>query len=210
MRILLALLAIVSCSGSSLARADAALRKVPIVFHVAEQAGVPVVDESFLAAQLEFANVIYRELGFELVRVKRTKLAARHARLVERSDRDALQTSLQPGVVNCFVVLSLMDVDEPGRERKGVHWRVRAAPSRHFVVISAISTPFVLAHELGHFFGNQAHSEVAGNLMCYQQLESVPVLDEAQRLRVAQTLQGMLDKKYLRLVTQDAVRPTLK
>jgi hypothetical protein len=170
------------------AHAQDTLRRVPLVFHVVQQAGKPVADAAFLAAQLEHANVIYRALGFTLVAVAQKKLSAAHARLVERSDRDALRASLTPGVINCFIVATLMDVDEPGRERRGVHWHVRKEPSKHFVIVSAISGPYVLAHELGHFLGNPEHSDTPGNLMSYQHTEEVPVLDEVQKQHVLRTL----------------------
>jgi len=188
------------CALTSLALADTI--QVPLVFHVAEIEGKPVADEAFLQDQLEHANVIYRPLGFELAVVGRRKLAASHARLVDRGDRDALQASLRTGVINAFIVAQLMDVDEPGRERKGVHWRVRKKPSDHFVVVSIISFPYVLAHELGHFFGNQQHSDVPGNLMCYERTEAVPFLDESQQERVIQTIRAMFASRELRTVTK--------
>ncbi|MDB4989935.1 MAG: hypothetical protein JWN04_5113 [Myxococcaceae bacterium] len=199
-----------SCSVLSAPRvaADEALRKVPLLLHVAEHAGVPVADAAFLRQQVEFANLIYRAVGLELVVVKQQRLASRHARLVQRRDRDALQTSLQPGVVNWFVVATLMDVDEPGRERRGVHWRVRSDPRKHFVVVSAASSPFVLAHELGHFFGNQEHSEVPGNLMSYQQTDAVPVLDQVQKSRILTTLHALIERNELALVTPTATETT--
>ena len=67
----------------------------------------------------------------------------------------------------------------------GVHWRPRghgAAEGAHFVIVSAIAGPTVLAHELGHFFGNP-HSDVPGNLMSYERGEGPPVLDEVQMRR---------------------------
>jgi hypothetical protein len=173
------------------ARAEEPLRKIPIIFQIADRDGKPVADESFVASELEHANVIYRELGLELVDVSHHKLASRHARIVERRDRDALGALLRAGVINVFVVGCLMDVDEPGRERRGVHWRVRAQRDRHFVIVSAISGPYVLAHELGHFLGNPEHSDVPGNLMSYQQTDQVPMLDEAQREHVASTVAAL-------------------
>jgi hypothetical protein len=81
-----------------------------------------------------------------------------------------------------------------------VHWRVRRDPRRHFVVVSAISGPYVLAHELGHYFGNPEHSQIPGNLMSYLHTEAVPVLDSEQRQRVLATLQQLL--------TQGELEPT--
>jgi hypothetical protein len=171
--------------------------EVPVLLHVAQQAGLPVADEAFLATQLEHANLIYRSLGITFVRVGQQKLAQKHARLVTRADRDALRIRLQPGVLNCFIVASLMDVDEPERERRGVHWRVRKDPRRHFVVVSAIAFPWVLAHELGHFLGNPQHSDVPGNLMSYERTDAVPFLDDAQQTRVLQTLAALFESGEL-------------
>jgi len=206
----LSLLAATWCAASAV-RADEALREIPLAFQIADSDGKPVADDSFLASELEHANVIYRELGLKLVDVSRRKLAQRHARIVERRDRDALGALLRPGVINVFVVGCLMDVDEPGRERRGVHWRVRVEArgssarerkqnrTRHFVIVSAISGPYVLAHELGHFLGNPEHSDVAGNLMSYQYTDQVPVLDAAQRERVARTVAALFASGELAL-----------
>lgn len=195
--LLLALLAS-STFGATPTRAADVRRTIPIVFHVARSQGVPVADETFLESELAHANTIYRALGLELVRVSTTKLAQRHARIVERKDRDALGTQLTPGVINVFIVGCLMDVDEPGRERRGVHWRVRTDRQRHFVIVSAISGPYVLAHELGHFLGNPEHSDVPGNLMSYQQTGEVPVLNPAQRENVSRTVASLFASGELR------------
>jgi hypothetical protein len=203
----LSLLAL-SVSATVHARGDDDRRSIPIVFHVAHSEGKPVADDAFLASELEHANIIYRELGLELVRVSQDKLAQRHARIVERRDRDALGALLEGGVINVFIVGCLMDVDEPGRERRGVHWRVRNQRQRHFVIVSAISGPYVLAHELGHFFGNPEHSDVPGNLMSYQQTDAVPVLDPDQRNNVARTLESLFSSGELR--APSAARRTKK
>jgi hypothetical protein len=158
--------------------------QVPVLAHVARE-----VEPAFLDTQLEHANRIYEPLGIQLVIAGRRTLD--EARMITREDRDGLGAHLIDGVINWFVVTQLMDVDEPGRERRGVHWHVRAAPSKRFVIVSAIAGPYVLAHELGHFFGNPQHSDVAGNLMCYAQTDQVPVLDDAQQANVARTLRRM-------------------
>jgi hypothetical protein len=191
------------------ADADAAPRRIPLVLHLVERDGAPVADAAFIATQLEHANAIYRPLGFELVLVRQRKLAARHARLVARDDRDALAVALQPGVLNWFVVASLMDVDEPGRERRGVHWRLRTDRRRHYVIVSAISGPYVLAHELGHFFGNPEHSDVPGNLMSYQHTGEVPVLDAAQQQRVREAIAAMFASGELTTANGGRVRRKL-
>lgn len=171
--------------------------RVPIVFHVAQREGEPVAPPAFLAEQLAAARSIYGPLGVELVEHGRVPLGAEHAELVTRADRDALLPYVRWGEIHCFIVERLMDVDEPGRERRGVHWRPRPAPERSFVVVSQISKPYVLAHELGHWFGNREHSPVPGNLMSYTRTEQPPFLDAHQIRRVERTLAAMLESGKL-------------
>ena len=109
-----------------------------------------------------------------------------------REDRDALGTRVHEGVINCFVVSSLRDVDEPERMRRGVHWHSTSVTGAHYVILSAIAEPFVLAHELGHFLGNPRHSHTPGNLMSYTRLEGLPFLDAVQQARVRRRLQRYL------------------
>jgi hypothetical protein len=174
----------------TVARADEP-RRIPVIFHVAQRDGEAVAPASFIAEQLAAANSIYVPLGIELVERERVPIAG-HAELVTRADRDALARYFRRGAITCVVVAKLMDVDEPGRERRGVHWRPRPTPRRSFLIVSKISGPYVLAHELGHLFGNREHSEVPGNLMSYTRAEGPPFLDAAQVQRVQSTLAAML------------------
>jgi hypothetical protein len=179
------------CLVGSLARADAP-RRIPLILHVAQLDGEAVAPESFIADQLVAANSIYGPLGIELVESERVPLAAEHAEQVTRSDRDALVRYVRNGAIHVFIVAKLMDVDEPGRERRGVHWHPRPAPGLSFLIVSKISGRYVLAHELGHFFGNREHSNVPGNLMCYQRADGPPFLDDAQVRRIQSTLTTLL------------------
>src|SRR5262245_49060824 len=86
----------------AVARAGAPLR-VPVVFHVAQREGQAVAAESFMAEQLAAANAIYVPLGIELVDHERVSLAAKHADLVTRADRDALASYVKEGAIHCFV-----------------------------------------------------------------------------------------------------------
>lgn len=173
------------------------LRRIPVVFHVAQREGEAVAEGSFIAEQLGAANEIYGPLGIELVDVERIALGAEHAEMVTRADRDALARYLRKGAINCFVVDRLMDVDEPGRERRGVHWRPPPAGSQTLLIVSKISQRYVLAHELGHLFGNRTHSDVPGNLMSYARSDKPRFLDRAQIRRVLDTLGAMLKKGTL-------------
>lgn len=182
----------VECRAAETSGASGAPRRIPLIFHVAEREGEAVAPASFIAEQLAAASSIYGPLGIELVERARVPLGAQHAELITRADRDALLPYVRRGEIHCFIVAKLMDVDEPGRERRGVHWRPRPAPERSFLVVSKISMPYVLAHELGHWFGNREHSTVPGNLMSYTRSERPPFLDAAQARRVQRTLADML------------------
>jgi hypothetical protein len=164
---------------------------VPIVFHVAESRELHVAIEPFIASQVRHANQALAPTGIAFVDDGRQALAREHAVLVTREDRDALLTQVTPGAVHCMVVAKLMDVDEPGRERRGVHW-YRAGTSRpHMVILSTLAGDYVLAHELGHFFGNPAHSQQPGNLMSYLPGVLPPFLTEPQQQRVKRSLAAM-------------------
>jgi hypothetical protein len=164
---------------------------VPIVFHVAQSSEHRAQVEPFIESQLEHANLAFAPTGVGFVDAGRAKLSPAQAVLVTRADRDALLAQVAQGAVHCMVVARLMDVDEPGRERRGVHW-YRAGTSRpHMVIVSTLAGEYVLAHELGHFFGNPAHSQEPGNLMSYLPGVLPPVLTEAQQRRVRQSLVRM-------------------
>jgi hypothetical protein len=167
-------------------------RRIPLIVHVAQREGEAVAPASFISEQLAAANSIYQPLGIDLVDIERVPLGAEHAEMLTRSDRDALARHVKKGAVHVFIVAKLMDVDEPGRERRGVHWHPRPSPRDSYLIVSQISGRYVLAHELGHMFGNPEHSDVPGNLMCYQRAEGTPFLDAAQIRRVRRALAALL------------------
>src|SRR5262245_39811596 len=112
---------------------------LPIVFHVAtSNTGEPAVSDEFLTGQLVKAHAIFAPYGVRFVETGRRPLAATHAALENRADRDALGRYARRGAIDCFVVASLRDVDEPERMRRGVHWRSRSYRGTHFVILSAI------------------------------------------------------------------------
>ena len=65
-------------------------------------------------------------------------------------------------------------------------------PRQSFLIVSKISKPYVLAHELGHLLGNPKHSDVPGNLMSYERTAQTPFLDAAQVRNVKRTLAALL------------------
>jgi hypothetical protein len=179
------------CLPATRVRAEGT-RRIPLIVHVAQREGEAVAPASFISEQLAAANSIYQPLGIDLVDIERVPLGAEHAEMITRTDRDALARYVKKGAIHVFIVAKLMDVDEAGRERRGVHWHPRPSPRDSYLIVSQISGRYVLAHELGHMFGNPEHSDVPGNLMCYQRAEGTPFLDEAQIRRVRRALAALL------------------
>jgi hypothetical protein len=177
---------------------------LPIIVHVAQSGGRPVADAQFIAERIARANQIYApyQVGFALVRQQ--PLAAKYARMESRADRDALGAEAGHGAIDCFVVESLRDLDEPERMRRGVHWHSTTHPNAHFVILSVLGGPNVLAHELGHFLGNPEHSDTPGNLMSYQAADVTPFLDAAQLVKLRRALKGYLRRGELKLLPPSA------
>lgn len=178
--------AVAGAANAAPAQRGAPLPALPLVVTVADHEGRPVVGDAWLEEQVANANAIFGPHGVTFEVVARHRMDARHARLETRRDRHALGDLLHPRVIDCFVVLSLRDVDDPSRYRQGVHWRPRGdgyPRGAHFVIVSSIAGPTVLAHELGHYFGN-GHSDVPGNIMSYERGDVPPFFDEAQAARI--------------------------
>jgi hypothetical protein len=169
---------------------------VPIAVTVALEGGRPAVDEAWVDAQIAEANRLYAAVPVRFQRVAWRTTDAFPAHLVSREDRDRAAAALGPGVINLRVAASLLDVDEPGRVRRGVHWRLRADPRRRCILLSSIAPPAVLAHELGHYFGN-GHSDVPDNLMSYERTGADVALDPAQLRQVRQALRAALASREL-------------
>jgi hypothetical protein len=175
---------------------------LPIAFQIAQDAGHPVVDRAFLDDRVARANQIFAAYGVQFVAAGAVPLAGERAAIETAADRDVLGANVRRGVINCFVVGSLRDVDDPAQMRRGVHWHSRAYPGTHYVVLSSIAGPNVLAHELGHFLGNPRHSDVPGNLMSYQRTDALPFLDPTQAQRVARSVRDYLRSGELRAAAE--------
>ena len=176
------------------------VRVLPLHLHVAQVDGQPVVDASFIETRLARANAIYAPYRVRFAIRAQDELPARYAVQETRSDRDALAEHTTRLAIDCFLVASLRDVDEPERMRRGVHWHAQSRPGRHYVILSSIAGLNVFAHELGHFLGNPEHSQVVGNLMSYEHTDALPVLDAAQLERLERALAGYLRRGELRLL----------
>lgn len=125
-----------------------------IALHVVEVEDQPVQTPTWIFHHVAHANKLFAPIsvGFEVVSVD--ALPASKAKMETRTDRDHLGRKIfGRSVVHVFVVSRLADVDIEGEEIRGVHWRDRADTSRRWIILSAIGSPLVLAHEMGHFFG---------------------------------------------------------
>lgn len=178
---LIAALALLVAAG---AHAQAGFPVFPLALAIAEENGAPVVDDAWVTEEIAQANAIFSPSGVSFELRSRRPLDAHFTHLETRADRHALGEELRPDVVNVFVVGSLRDVDDTTLMRRGVHWRPAGMPGAHFCVVSSIAGPDVLAHELGHFFGNP-HSQTPNDVMSYQRDGTVtPFFERAELGRI--------------------------
>jgi hypothetical protein len=186
---------LVLCAASiSLAATPAAAQPTHIEIRpvVAAPDGQPVVDRARLVAWVDRANAIFAPYDLQFVLGPIETLDAPVDALV-RADRNALARQVAPEVLNLFVVRDLMDIDEPGRVRSGVHWKARHRGQLvHCIIMASYAVEGVLAHELAHFFGNPQHRHVAGNLVGYIPGLGLPRLDPDQEKRLRRALRRMV------------------
>jgi hypothetical protein len=156
-----------------------AIPVLPIVVSVAQVNGKPVRDDAWIDAQIAQAERLFGGIGIHLRKVKTQPLSDRFARLETRKDRDALAGELTSGVINVMIVDSLRDVDDPKLFRMGVHWRPQKDQKKHYVIVASSAWPTSMAHEIGHFFGND-HSKTVNNLMSYDRSGDEIFLNDTQ------------------------------
>ena len=133
---------------------------------IASENGKHVRDDAWIQNQIASANELFAPSNISFRWTQEKEIPAPLTEMHERKDRDALgELADVKKTIDLFLVAKLEDVDEPGRYRKGVAW-TRKADGRRYVILSAEAFDKVLAHELGHFFGNP-HTTVPDNLMSY-------------------------------------------
>ena len=182
-----------------------ALAPLPLAITVAQRDGAPVAEDRWIADQIAIANQIFGTVGVSFVDAERHTMGERHAAMESRRDRHRLGGLIHAQRIDIFVVASLRDVDEPSRMRQGVHWRPRGADypaGAHFVILSAIAGRTVLAHELGHYFGNR-HSSTSGNIMSYEGRDAPPFFDDHQAQRIRFSHRRFLAREELVAVEPD-------
>lgn len=130
-----------------------ATRCFGIALHVVAEDGRAVQSPEWLRDHLDTANELFAPIGvgFEVARAELRSDAP--AVIHSREQRDRLgREEHSAEVIHVYVVRQLDDVDAEGQIR-GVHWRDRTNTKRRWVILSSIANRYVLAHELGHFFG---------------------------------------------------------
>ncbi|MDH5491918.1 MAG: hypothetical protein OEY14_08185 [Myxococcales bacterium] len=163
---------------------------IPIAIRVADPQA-PVVDSAWIEEQLRWANRVFEPTGLSFEAIPSEPLPAGYRRLRSRRDRDRLERHHRGGVVNCFVVQRMHDLSDPSELRRGVHWHPIGPRDKHYLILTTLGPRTTLAHELGHYFGNRAHSQVPGNIMSYAHGRE-PRFDPRQIERVRTTARALL------------------
>ena len=162
-----------------------------------------------LVSSCDRANRAFRQTRVRLTLESLVPSGAVPERVDSRAIRDRLQRGVMDGLVNVFVTGELRDLEDPERRRFGVHWHRtghRGERGEHYIILARYSRGYVLAHELGHFFGNPRHSDIPGNLMSYDHRQGVPTLTRAQRRRIDAAAERYTSSGELRPTEGSAVR----
>lgn len=163
---------------------NALLATFALSIAIASKDGAHVRDDAWVLAQIASANELFAPAGVGFRWTLEKPLADDHAAMRTRADRDALaDLTEKAGVVDVFLVSELEDVDQAGRMRKGVAWT--GPGGKRYVVLSAAAPIGVLAHELGHMFGN-AHTKAEDNVMSYLRTGDPTSFDDAQLARIGE------------------------
>jgi hypothetical protein len=161
---------------------------------VAREGSDRVVDRTWLDDQLAEANRLFVPIGTRFRWVVDKDLPEPHGEMHTRAQRTALTKLTTEHVIDIFVVRALEDVDEPGRMRMGVCWTGTAG--KRYVILSRTAAASVLAHELGHYFGNP-HSAVTNNVMSYSRDGGTVFFDDVQSRTIQAFTSRFLREKTL-------------
>lgn len=140
-------------------------RCVGIHLHVVVGPDGPVQTPTWTAEALAHADWLFEpvDVGFQIIAVDAVSPELMH--IATREQRDAIgRPRFGRGVVHMFLVDRLDDVDVPGEQIRGVHWRQRSNTDKRWIILSKIGSNVVMGHELGHFFG-LPHSRYRDSVM---------------------------------------------
>ena len=198
--------ALVLLASGNASAAEPAPKPLVVKVHTALVSGAPVASAAWLASQWDSVRSLLGPAGlaFEPSLAPAPKQPIPRS-LETRADRDLLRAFAVPKVLNVFVVEALRDVDEPERQRMGVHWR---AGGIHYVIVATYAVPGgapcppqykcsehsgLLTHELGHFFG-LGHDPRADNVMSYSRAGRALWFSEPQKSRLLQVRDAEIAK----------------
>lgn len=193
-------------SFTASARAQAAsLPALPLAFAVAyseraDEKGkvsrVAAVTRAFIDEQLQAAEEIFGAFDLHFREARELRDAGATAHVETRADRDAITEKNDAGVVNIYFVESLRDVDAPEGFRMGVTWRKLSNLKQKAIIVAASARPTTMAHELGHYFGND-HTYVKNNLMSYDRDGGKVTMSAEQAAKARRTAAALFAKKEL-------------
>ncbi len=142
--------------------------------HVVTREGEWAQSPEWLATQLAEANRHFEKIHSAFKIVDADEIGREWAHIATREQRDDLgRNRFSRGVIHLFLIEQLDDVDAPGEQIRGLHWRQRSKISKRWVLLSKIAPTMVLAHEFGHFFG-LPHSTYAASIMNKRRREHPP------------------------------------
>lgn len=162
-------LAVTASFWISPAQAEQHCQEIPLFIRIGQCEEGFALPRATLDRMVQLANQLYKPYGICFAGTVDT--IPTRCELVTRQQRDDLYSFVNPVGITVLVVKRIQDLDLPSYDLKGVHWRVKYTPKhrnvvRHFrwIYLTARAESYVLAHELGHYFG-LAHDPRGGNLM---------------------------------------------
>jgi hypothetical protein len=137
-------------------------------FSVVVHRPADIADAAFVDAQIAAANFHFAAVGGSFAVTATDERSV--ARVDDTAARVALRKHIKGKAIHVFITGRLADVDIEGAEIRGVTLR---HGSRKYIILSAIASDMVLAHELGHLFG-LPHSSYDVSIMNKTKREAPP------------------------------------
>ena len=179
-------------------------KRIGIRLFVAQKGNQLAQPASWFTAQLKRSNRAFQQFHLCFVVHKVEILPPTIWRIASRQERTKLgKDHLQRGFIHVFLVGQLDDVDKPGEQIRGVHWRhPKNRETKRWIILSKIAPQIVLAHELGHFFG-LPHSKDPTSIM-NKRARSIPmskrIFPDNERKKIRIHWQRMQKNRYLKVI----------